>query len=201
MDRLPLSPQDFNANKMVYYLLEDSIAPASLAAKYFRLAAKWNGNDAYSQLHDAYVFSGPQTLTLLLAELVNLRFTANESASGFCLRLREIFEELEMVPGRSSLTMNDTQTIGYLLSGIRQETSLEAVYVSLQDKQLRGCVTFEEACEDLHTRCSAIRADELLATPVRGQRKALVTTQAKRQNKADSETEMAPCLRKGVPNL
>jgi hypothetical protein len=47
MDMLPLSTQDFSANKMVYYLLEDSIAPASLAAKCFRLAAKWNGNEAY----------------------------------------------------------------------------------------------------------------------------------------------------------
>jgi hypothetical protein len=33
---LPLSPQDFNANKMVYYILEDALVPASLAAKYFR---------------------------------------------------------------------------------------------------------------------------------------------------------------------
>jgi hypothetical protein len=110
----------------------------SLAAKYFRQAAKWNGNEAYSRLHDGYVFSGPQTMALLLAELVNLRFKANESASGFCLCLREIFEDLEMVPGPSSITMNDTQKIGYLLTGIRQEKSLQAVYVSLQDKQLRG---------------------------------------------------------------
>jgi hypothetical protein len=37
---LPLPPQDFSANKMVYYLLEDALVPASLAAKYFRQAAK-----------------------------------------------------------------------------------------------------------------------------------------------------------------
>jgi hypothetical protein len=80
---LPLSPQDFSANKMVYYLLEDTLVPASLAAKYFRQAAKWNGNEAYAKLHDGYVFSGPQTMSLLLSELVNLRFKADESASGF----------------------------------------------------------------------------------------------------------------------
>jgi hypothetical protein len=106
---LPLSTQDFHSNKMVYYLLEDAIVPASLAAKYFRQAAKWNGNEAYSKLHDGYVFSGPQTMTLLLAELVNIRFKSDESASGFCLRLREIFEDLEMIPGPSSLALNDTQ--------------------------------------------------------------------------------------------
>jgi hypothetical protein len=131
---LPLSPQDFLSNKMVYYLLEDSIVAGSLAAKYFRQAAKWNGNEAYMRLHDGYVFSGPQTMALLLAELVNIRFKSDESASGFCLRLREIFEELEMVPGQSSVTMNDTQKIGYLLSGLRQETQLQSVYVALQDK-------------------------------------------------------------------
>jgi hypothetical protein len=115
---LPLSPQDFNSNKMLYYILEDALVPASLAAKYFRQAAKWNGNEAYARLYDGYVFSGPQTMSLLLAELVNLRFKADESASGFCLRLQEIFEDLEMVPGPSSITMNDTQKIGYLLTGI-----------------------------------------------------------------------------------
>jgi hypothetical protein len=132
LDMLPLTPQAFHANKMVYYILEDAIIPGSLAAKYLRLAAKWNGNEAYGKLYDGYVFSGPQTMAILLAELVNLRFVASESASGFCLRLRELFEDLEMVPGSSAIVMNDTQKIGYLLSGIRQEKPLQAVYVALQ---------------------------------------------------------------------
>jgi hypothetical protein len=182
---------------MVYYLLEDALVPSSLAAKYFRLAAKWNGNEAYTRLHDGFVFAGPQTMSLLLAQLVKLRFSPDESASGFCLRLREIFEDLEMVPGESSVVMNDTQKIGYLLSGIRQEKSLEAVYVALQDKQLRGGYSFEEACSDLHHRCDAIRADEMLDTPVRGQQKVLISTQAKRQNKEAPAVDMGPCLQKG----
>jgi hypothetical protein len=198
---LPLSPQEFGANKMVYYILEDAITPGSIAAKYLRQAAKWNGNEAYSKLYNGYVFSGPQTMSLLLAELVNIRFKSDESASGFCLRLREVFEDLEMVPGPSSIHMNDTQKIGYLLSGIRQERQLQAVYVSLQDKQVRGAVTFEEACEDLHHRCEAIRADELLNTPIRGQpQKALVSTHGKKHNKekdsAPVEVELALCLEK-----
>jgi hypothetical protein len=101
--------------------------------------------------------------------------------------------------------MNDTQKIGYLLSGIRQERSLQAVYVALQDKQLRGVVTFEEACDDLHSRCEALRADELLATPVHDTHpKALISTQGKRQNKVGKEpstVEMAPCLQKDCHDM
>ncbi len=76
--------------------------------------------------------------------------------------------------------------------------------MALQDKQLRGAITFEEACADLHHRCEAIRADELLATSVRGQArnpKALVSTQGKRQNKVTSEIEMAPCLQLGCDDM
>jgi hypothetical protein len=196
LDMLPLTPQAFQANKMVYYILEDAIILGSLAAKYLRLAAKWNGNEAYVKLHDGYVFSGPQTMAILLAELVNLRFLASESASGFCLRLRELFEDLEMVPGSSAIAMNDTQKIGYLLSGIRQEKPLQVVYVALQDKQVRGEITFDAACEDLHLRCEAIRVDEFLSTPVRDS-KLLVSTQSKRQNKGDTEIERGSCLEKG----
>ncbi len=105
-----------------------------------------------------------------------------------------------MVPGPSAIFMNDTQKIDYLLSGIRQERSLQAVYVALQDKQLQGGVTFEEACDILHVRCEALCADELLSTPVHDTNpKALITTQAKRQNKANKQqaaVEMAPCLQK-----
>ncbi len=117
------------------------------------------------------------------------------------MRLREVFEDLEMVPGPSSIHMNDTQKIRYLLSGIRQEKQLQAVYVALHDKQVRGAVvTFEEACEDLHHRCEAIRA-ELLNTLVRGQQqKALLSTHGKRHNKdkgdEGTDTEHALCLEK-----
>ncbi len=64
---------------------------------------------------------------------------------------------------------------------IRHSLSL----ISYQQSQIRGGITFEAACADLHYRCEAIRADELLATPVRDNvsKRALVTTKAKRINK------------------
>ena len=192
LDLLPHSQDAFAANKLVYYILEDAIVAGTLGTKYFRLAAKWNGgHQAYFCLHDAFVMSGPQTASLLLNQLANLRFSADETASGFCLRLRELFEDLEMVPGDASITMHDTQKIGYLLTGIRQEKSLDSVYVAIQTAQRRGDTTFEEACDDLHHRCEAIRADELLYTQVKDTgRKLLVSTKGKRLNQPQPPPEV-----------
>ncbi len=202
LDLLPHSQDAFTANKMVYYILESAIIAGSLATKYFRLAAKWNGHQAYYCLHDGYVLSGPQTASLLLSELANLRFKSNETASGFCLRLRELFEDLEMVPGNASVKMHDTQKIGYLLTAIRQEKSLDSVYVAIQTGQRRGDITFEDACDDLHHRCEAIEADELLYTQVKDSgRKVLITTQGKRQNKDIPEAAKKPCLEKGCSEM
>jgi hypothetical protein len=79
------------------------------------------------------------------------------------------------------------------------------VYVALQEKQVRGSITFEEACDDLHNRCEAIRADELLSTPVRGNQKGLLFTENKRRNKLTgkdkAEVEQAPCLEKSCTDL
>jgi hypothetical protein len=75
--------------------------------------------------------------------------------------------------------------------------------VNIQQSQIRGGITFEAACADLHYRCEAICADELLATPVRDNvsKRALVTTNAKRINKTVGEVEKAPCLAKGCAEL
>jgi hypothetical protein len=159
-------------------------------------------NQAYFCLHDGYVMSGPQTASLLLSELTNLRFKPDETASGFCLRLRELFEDLEMMPGDASVKMHDTQKIGYLLTGIRQEKSLDSVYVAIQSGPRRDAITFEEACEDLHHRCKAIQADQLLFTQVKGSgRKVLVTTQCKRQNKDIPADEKKQCLEKDCTEM
>jgi hypothetical protein len=202
LNLLPLSQEAFSANKLVYYIIEDAIVAGSLAAKYFRLAAKWNGHQAYFCLHDGYVLAGPQTATLPLNELANLRFNSDETASGFCLRLRELFEDLEMVPGNASVVMGDTQKIGYLLTGIRQEHSLDSVYVHIQQAQRRGDMTFDEACADLHHRCEAIHADELLYTQVKDKgRKVLVSTQGKRKNQVVKLEYKKPCLEKDCGKL
>ncbi len=37
------------------------------------VATKWNGHEAFVLLRDGYVFNGPQTATILLAELSKIR--------------------------------------------------------------------------------------------------------------------------------
>ena len=190
----PLSQADFTANKIVYFLVEDAVTPGTLAAKYVRQAALWNGNAAYNFLHNGFVFSGPQTATVLLAQLSNLRFLRDETGSAFCLRLVEIIEDLEMVPGKAAIFMTDTQKLGYLLSAIRHEKDLQGVYVQLQSDQLRGVVTFEQACQELHHRCEAIRADAMLDYNVTNSHKALLSTSGKKQGK--SAQTLVQCLAK-----
>ncbi len=201
----PLSQEDFTANKIVYFLVEDAVAPGTLAAKYVRQAALWNGNAAYTFLHNGFVFSGPQTATVLLAQLSNLRFLRDETGSAFCLRLVEIIEDLEMIPGKAAIFMTDTQKLGYLLTAIRHEKDLQGVYVQLQSDQLRGTVTFEQACQELHHRCEAIRADEMLDFNVGNPQKdllytGLVSTAGKKNGKT-GQSDLAHCLAKDCASM
>jgi hypothetical protein len=222
----PKTPQLNEENKLVYYILEEAVSSSKIAAKYVRRAPEWNGNAAYIILYDGYAFSGPAEATLLLSELGNFRFGADETASELCLRLQEIFEDLEAVPGDSAMSFGNTQKISYLLSAIRHERSLGPVYVQIQTDQLRGRITFDQACDDLRSRCEAMRADDLLNTNVRtgkvrgfaaktgssclitdesssdnAQSLALITTVNKRQNGKKSETKQVECLTKDCTTL
>ncbi len=119
------------ANKMVFFLIEDAVAAGTLASKLVRQAIKWNGHEAFVLLRNGYVFNGPQTATILLAELSKIRLSRDEDASNFCLRLIELIKDLELFPGSAAVYLTDTQKLGYLLSAIRHETGLQAVYSQL----------------------------------------------------------------------
>ncbi len=108
-----------DANKVVFFLIEDVVAVGTLTSKLVRQATKWNGHEAYVCLRDGYVFSGPQTTTMLLAELSKIRLLHDEDASSFCLRLVELIEDLELIPGASTVFLTDTQKIGYLAGCMR----------------------------------------------------------------------------------
>jgi hypothetical protein len=127
-DLLWTTPGAKAANKMVYFLVEDAVAPGTLASRLARKATKWNGHEAFVLLRNGYVFNGPQTPTILLAELSKIRLKRDEDASTFCLRLVELIEDLELIPGDAAVYLTDTQKLGYLLSAIRHETSLQSVY-------------------------------------------------------------------------
>ena len=185
---LPLSASDFEDNKLVYYILEDSVSTSSLASKHFRKAPIWDGHAAYHVLCDAFLFAGPTTSTLLLADLSKIRFQEDETPTEFCLRLQELFEDLEQIPGDAAVTFTDTQKIGYLLSALRHEQDLASVYTHIQTEQVRGRITFDQACDDLYQRCEAIRADALMEKTPRSRKtvKGLVA--------GKSESEETPSM-------
>ncbi len=135
-------------------------------------------------------------------------------------------EDLTAVPGSSAIEFSDTQKINYLLSAIRHERSLSSVYTQIQTDQIRGRVTFEQACDDLRYRCECIRADELLNSSARPAKvrgfianaeaetgdpdstlQTLVTSVAKRQNGGAlrptrcPQKEQVQCLTKGCSTL
>jgi hypothetical protein len=51
LDTIWNTPGAKEANKFVYFLLEDAVQTGSLASKYIRQATKWNGHEAYILLH------------------------------------------------------------------------------------------------------------------------------------------------------
>jgi hypothetical protein len=198
LDTLWSTPGAKAANKMVYFLIEDAVAMGTLASRLVRQATKWNGHEAFVLLRNGYVFSGPQTATILLAQLSKIRLNKDEDASTFCFRLVELIEDLELIPGNAAVYLTDTQKLGYLLSAIRHETSLQAVYSQLQSEQLRGTVSFAQACQELHHRVEALRADDYLdSRPGR----ALVSTQLKKHGQDGTELEKVSCLAKDCAEM
>jgi hypothetical protein len=131
-------PEAVASNKIVYFLVEEAVLPGTLASKYVRQAALWDGHGAYILLYNGFVFSGPQTATVLMAELSNIRFQSGETGTAFCLRLTELLEDLEHIPGSAAVCLNDTQKLGYLLSAIRHEKDLGGVYVPTTNRSTSG---------------------------------------------------------------
>jgi hypothetical protein len=202
-DDFPLPVTKIRDNKMVYYIIEDSVQNSPLAAAYVRQAQANNGFEAYYTLHDGYVFAGSTTATLLLNELSNFRFLSDESPTALCLRLEELFEELSLLPGDAAVAFTDTQKIGYLINALRHEAEWEVVVSAITSAQIKGNTTFGEACAELRHRCEATRVHELLDKPIKGKKvkglkaqviesdgvaelttqvSALISTMSKRQN-------------------
>ena len=172
---------DFDQNQMFYYALQEALLDAPQALGFFKTAAKWDGNGAYSAVHRAYTFMGPTTAALLLKKLSNLRFKSSETPTAFVMRLVELFDELEEVPGDASQTFNDVQKIGYLQAALAHEPDMKYIHMHIQTNLTRGNITFLEACTDLYAQCDDSRAQEMLTNggsetkPTR----ALISTAAK----------------------
>jgi hypothetical protein len=209
---------------MVYFILEDATQGSPLAASYVRQAPVKNGFEAYYTLHDGFVFAGSTSSTILLNELANFRFKMDESPTALIMRLEELLQDLEMLPDGAAVSFNDTQRIGYLLGALRHEPEWANVTSSITSCQLRGEMTFRQACNELRFRCEAGRAYDIMDKDVKSKRKvpvmgakiegssdvgsegtttALVSTVAKRLNKdkgqqaAKKDKRKYQCLAKG----
>jgi hypothetical protein len=198
LELLWVTPGAKAANKMVFFLIENAVATGTLAAKLVRQATKWNGHETFILLRNGYVFHGPQTATILLAELSKIRLLRDEDASSFCLRLVELIEDLELIPGEAAVFLTDTQKIGYLLSAIRNETGLQAVYSQLLSEQLWGTTTFDRACEELHHRVETMKADEFLDGRTG---RALVSTEGKKNGQQAIAVAKLLCLAKDCTEM
>jgi hypothetical protein len=115
---------------------------------------------------DGYVFAGVTTASLLLNELTGFWFLKDETPTAMILRLEELFQDMDMLPGGVAMTFNDTQRINYLLNTLRHEKEWQIVHSAIQSRQIKGDITFIEACEELKIRCEAVRVNDLMDRPV-----------------------------------
>jgi hypothetical protein len=169
-DQLPLTPAQRRDNKLIYFVIEESVAGSPLASSYVRQVPLHDGFEAYYTLHDGYVFAGSTTSTILLNELSNFRFLPNETPTALCLRLEELFQELKLLPGDAAVTFNDTQQIGYLVNALRHESEWDTVCSTITSAQIQGNLTFRQACDELRFRCEATRANDLMDRTVKGKK-------------------------------
>jgi hypothetical protein len=191
LDELPLGPEGLRDNKMVYYIIEDSVQSSPLAASYVRQAPMNNGFEAYYILHDGFVFAGTTTSTLLLNDLSNFRFLPDETPTALCMRLEELFEELELLPGDAAITFNDTQRIGYLINALRHEKEWDTVTSAITSAQIKGGMSFRGACNELRYRCEASRAHELMDKPIRGKKIRGMAGKLQANDEAESVEELS----------
>ena len=145
----PIPESKIRDNKLVFYILEDATQGSPLASAYIRQAPEKNGFEAYYTLLDGFVFAGTTTSTILLNELANFRFKSDETPSELILRLEELFQDLQMIPGDAAMTFNDTQCINYLLGALRHEPQWDTVASAITSSQIKGEITFRQACDEL----------------------------------------------------
>ena len=153
---------DAKKNKVLYYLIEKAVEDSVVAHSHFKRAPRFDGNAAYFQLRDAYVFTSQAEAALLLQKLNGFHLQSGELLTTFCTRLEELFEDLESLEGENKMEFSTTQKLMYLLRAISTEPELAAAHVYLQSEMNRGSMTFQLAMRDLQLRCETRRADEAL---------------------------------------
>jgi hypothetical protein len=68
------------------------------------------------------------------------------------------------------VTFVDTQRIGYLINALRHESEWDNVCSTITFAQIKGDITFRQACDELRFRCETTRVHELLDKPLKVKR-------------------------------
>ncbi len=89
------------------------------------------------------------------------------------------------------MTFVDTQKIGYLLNALRHEADWDVVSSSITLAQIKGTITFREACEELKVRCETKRVHDLLDRPIKGRKVQGLVTQAHDTDAKDDNTPVS----------
>ncbi len=87
------------------------------------------------------------------------------------------------------MTFVDTQKIGYLLNALRHEVDWDVVSSSITSAQIKGTITFREACEELKVRCETKRVHDLLDRPIKGRKVQGLVSQTAIQDDDTSVSE------------
>ena len=186
-------PENFDANQIFYYALQEAVVGSPLGHRHFKSAQKWDGHGAYNAVHAAFNFVGPTTAALLMKQLTEFRISPAETHSAFIFRLVALFDDLECVPGDSSYEFKDQQKTGHLLSAISHEPDLRQMHLHIQTCLSRASITFEQACVDLQIQCDDARAQEMLTNGGSASRprrsRALISTKGKGHNRKISASE------------
>jgi hypothetical protein len=120
---------------------------------------------------------------------------SNETPTELCIRLEELFQELRLLPGDAAVTFIDTQQIGYLVNALRHEKEWDTACSAIQSAQIKGDITFKQACDELRFRCEASRANELTDKSVKGKRVKGMLTKAKDESDTVAEQVSEKILR------
>jgi hypothetical protein len=101
-----------------------------------------------------------------------------------------------MLPGDAAVTFIDTQQIGYLINALRHEKEWDHVCSTITSRQIKGDITFRQACEELKVRCEVSRAHDLMDKPIKGKRVQGLVSKAK-----DEDAAMADLVNEKILSL
>jgi hypothetical protein len=117
------------------------------------------------------------------------------------MRLQTLFEELSTLPEGAAMTFGDTQKVGYLINALRHESEWDKVRSDITSAQIKGGITFKDACNELRGRCEADRAFDMMDKSAKGKRVKGLVANVKAPAELDNTSEGVEDLSEQVLGL